>query len=267
MENEDIFEFDGEDIENLTQLGLTSSQAKIYLALLSLERANGRTISTHAKVARQEAYRLLSELEAKGLVERKIGTPTEFRSIAPEIWVPNLIQEKKKKILEMQKRSAKLMNLPMKKKSITLEDESPELSLVSGREANINKMIQAIRTAKQSIDIITTSKRASFLVPLLWDEIKNSINKEIKIQLLINKTEKNDLPIRNLREVENKPFFSLKYITAEPATAFWVVDKKQVKITTNPDRDFGDATSLWSEISTLATIFSRYFETTWNKAI
>jgi sugar-specific transcriptional regulator TrmB len=57
-----------EFVQILTRLGLTISQAKVYLALLELKKATGKITAKHSEVARQEAYRVLGELQEKGRV-------------------------------------------------------------------------------------------------------------------------------------------------------------------------------------------------------
>ena len=92
----------------LNRLGLTSSQAKVYLTLLKLEQATAKTISNTSKVARQEVYRVLVELEENSLVERIIAVPTEFKPISIENGLSFLIGEKRKEISDIQKEAKKL---------------------------------------------------------------------------------------------------------------------------------------------------------------
>jgi sugar-specific transcriptional regulator TrmB len=87
---------DEESVQSLSRLGLSTSQVKVYLALLELEKATAKTIAKHSKVARQEAYRVLAELQEKGLVEKIIEIPTKFKPIPIEDCIYLLIERKKK---------------------------------------------------------------------------------------------------------------------------------------------------------------------------
>jgi sugar-specific transcriptional regulator TrmB len=93
-----------EAIQTLTELGLTLSQAKVYLTLLKLDRATGKALSKHAKEARQEVYRILHELEEKGFVERIIAMPTEFKAITIKNCLRILIEHQKHKISKHEKK-------------------------------------------------------------------------------------------------------------------------------------------------------------------
>ena len=70
-----------ESIEILVELGLTHTEAKVYTALLCLKRATAKNIHRASKVARQDVYQLLSDLQEKGLIEKIIGNPAKFKPI------------------------------------------------------------------------------------------------------------------------------------------------------------------------------------------
>ncbi len=74
-----------DDAQALMHLGLTNSQAKVYLALLRLGADNkGTTIAKFADVPRQDVYRLLDELQQIGIVQKTFARPATFRNVPPE---------------------------------------------------------------------------------------------------------------------------------------------------------------------------------------
>ena len=91
-----------EYIETLTELGLTHTEAKVYLTLLSLRTATANDIHKDSKVARQEVYRVLSDLEEKGLIEKIIARPSQFKPIPAREVVAILIQNRNKQSLQLQ---------------------------------------------------------------------------------------------------------------------------------------------------------------------
>lgn len=54
--------------KNLEQIGLTDKEAKVYLALLSLESSTAYEIAQHCDVKKPTVYVILEELRKKGLV-------------------------------------------------------------------------------------------------------------------------------------------------------------------------------------------------------
>ena len=69
-----------ENTELLLGLGLTLNQAKVYLAILKLEKTTVGQVANFSKVRREDVYRILPSLEKMGLIERLLGKPTEIRA-------------------------------------------------------------------------------------------------------------------------------------------------------------------------------------------
>ncbi len=53
----------GEDLSILTQLGLTTRQAEVYLTICKLEKATVKTCAKRLQIARAEVYRAIPHLE------------------------------------------------------------------------------------------------------------------------------------------------------------------------------------------------------------
>jgi sugar-specific transcriptional regulator TrmB len=62
----------------LVDLGLSPLQAKVYIALLQSDLRKATAINKKTKIARQEVYRLVEELETKGMATKTITKPTQF---------------------------------------------------------------------------------------------------------------------------------------------------------------------------------------------
>jgi sugar-specific transcriptional regulator TrmB len=61
-------------------LGLTSLQAKTYLALVTLGKANVQTIAKASNVARQDVYQVMPTLQKLGLGEKIIAKPIIYEA-------------------------------------------------------------------------------------------------------------------------------------------------------------------------------------------
>ncbi|MCW3984410.1 MAG: DUF2250 domain-containing protein [Candidatus Bathyarchaeota archaeon] len=79
----------------LKELGLTQKQAKILLTLNKFEYATVKDISEAADVHRQEVYQVLTELQKMGLIEKRIGTPNQYKSTTISETLNILLQRKK----------------------------------------------------------------------------------------------------------------------------------------------------------------------------
>lgn len=89
----------------MVKLGLNSSQAKIYLTLVSLETANVKKIAQNAKIDRGEVYRQLWILQNKSLVEKILTIPNEYRPMPLKKTFEIMFQQKKIENEVLQKKS------------------------------------------------------------------------------------------------------------------------------------------------------------------
>ena len=87
-----------EDVQTLKQFGLTFLQARVYLTLVRTGKSTIRNIAENAKIARQEAQRVTSELQNVGLVERILVSPTEFDPIPLNEAVKFLVERREKRL-------------------------------------------------------------------------------------------------------------------------------------------------------------------------
>ena len=62
-----------ENTDLLLGLGLTLNQAKVYLAVIKLEKTTVVQVANFSKVRREDVYRILPSLEKMGLIERLLG--------------------------------------------------------------------------------------------------------------------------------------------------------------------------------------------------
>lgn len=90
--------------EALTQLGLASSEAKVYFALLELESSTVGPIIEKAQVPDSKIYLILEKLKEKGLASFVIKNNVKhFQAAGPERLV-QLIEERERKLAEQKLR-------------------------------------------------------------------------------------------------------------------------------------------------------------------
>jgi sugar-specific transcriptional regulator TrmB len=98
--------FEDEQISVLVELGMSVTQAKIYLSLAKSKSLTAHAIASIAKIARPDVYRILPMLEEAGFVERVIASPLEFHAIPVNMCISILIQKRIMKTAELQKKSS-----------------------------------------------------------------------------------------------------------------------------------------------------------------
>lgn len=260
---------DQEDIQMLTELGLTGSQARVYLALAQLEKANARTLWKASKVSRQDIYRLLTDLREIGLIEKILATPTEFKAIPIEDGISILIERRTKEVLDMRKKAEKVIqkfknnNLRM-----TLEEEVGQYILIPEKEPLTIRLKKAIATTQKSADIITSQKAFAKVLFALNEDFKKALRRGVKIRWIIDQPkDANSWPEFSFVQVLMKnPKFKLRTILQPPHVRLGIYDKKEVFLATFPKRAGLESPALWSSNTSFAAIIDNFFETMWSTA-
>jgi sugar-specific transcriptional regulator TrmB len=239
--------FREEDTQVLIQLGLTNSQAKVYLTLLKIGQTTGKNVSKNSKVARQEVYRILGELQDKGLIEKLIALPTEFKPIPIQACLQTLIKQKKKEISETEK----------------ISEKDSFFILVPEKEAYIRRFQNSISKAKTSVDMLLhwDCFRYGMIEDLeLW---KKTVEKGVKIRLIVYKNQEEMDVSRTAEFLKKQGNFEVKYIFLAPPATVAIFDKKEASISVSPAPNPHNTCSLWSNNFGLIAIFEDYFELNW----
>jgi HTH-type transcriptional regulator, sugar sensing transcriptional regulator len=85
-------DYDAQQVAQLTRLGLTSYEAKAYLALIRRDAYTAAQVARQAGLPRQRIYDVLSSLVEKGLAVARPGTVVKYAATAPDLAVEMLIQ-------------------------------------------------------------------------------------------------------------------------------------------------------------------------------
>jgi sugar-specific transcriptional regulator TrmB len=96
-------------LANLTRLGLTSYEAKAYLALLRRGSSTAAQVARLASVPRQRIYDVLASLVGKGLAISHPGDVVKYAPAAPEAALERLLGEHRRELAELEQQAATML--------------------------------------------------------------------------------------------------------------------------------------------------------------
>src|SRR6185295_20403611 len=79
-------------VAELTQLGLTTYEAKAYVALLGRDSFTAAQVSRQAGLPRQRIYDVLGSLVEKGLASARPGDVVKYAATPPEVAIAHLLE-------------------------------------------------------------------------------------------------------------------------------------------------------------------------------
>jgi sugar-specific transcriptional regulator TrmB len=174
-----------ENTDLLLGLGLSLNQARVYLAILKLEKTTAGQIAKFSKVRREDVYRILPTLEKLGLIERLLGKPTEIRTTPISDALSLLVAEGKSKSDErLTGMRGTVKRLSLKDWKQPLPEEESIYILIAEKKAILAKTSELIRNSRKEVSLIADK---GLIIPILSqfsEECKQAIKKGSQIRLL-----------------------------------------------------------------------------------
>ena len=256
-----------ENTELLLGLGLTLNQAKVYLAVIKLEKTTVGKVASFSKVRREDVYRILPSLEKMGLVERLLGKPAEIRATRISDALSLLVAEEKGKSDE------RLVGMRGIVQKLSLQDWKQQVApeeniyiLIAEKKAIFAKASDLISNSRKEVALIADKTR---IMPVLFqfsDQYKLAVKKGVVIRLLFE----GESPDSSLKEKVKKLIGEEALIRVkfhdEPLNHFIMADDKEALITTSKELGLGESPCLWTNNSNLIGVLRTSFESDWNKS-
>ncbi len=89
--------------ERLTRLGLTSYEAKAYVALVRRDSDTAAQVSRLAGLPRQRIYDVLGSLVAKGLATARPGSVVKYAAVAPDLAIERLLAGHRAQLVDLER--------------------------------------------------------------------------------------------------------------------------------------------------------------------
>jgi sugar-specific transcriptional regulator TrmB len=102
---------EGRLVSQLTRLGLTSYEAKAYLALIRRDSYTAAQVARQAGLPRQRIYDVLGSLVEKGLAAARPGNVVKYAATAPELAIDTLIQSHRQQLSDMEHEARQMVGL------------------------------------------------------------------------------------------------------------------------------------------------------------
>lgn len=133
-------------VEQLKDLGLTSYEAKAYVALAGLGPSEPKRVANDGRIPYPSAYTALKTLESKGWVEQVVKKPVTYRAKRPgsvKSMVTSRVDDAFRELERMYKSEP--------------TEEAELVYTLRGREKVLNKVYEMLRGARRSVIVVAPS--------------------------------------------------------------------------------------------------------------
>ena len=258
-------------VDALAEFGLSKNEVRVYLYLARFGMGKARDVSDGLSLHRTETYKILRELEKKGLVSSVFEKPLRFIATPFEKALNNLIEAKKHEIRQLEGRKGDIMDVWSSLPESQRESEEMEIfQILEGEEQIEVKSNEILGETERELLVVAPEAdlfrlHHSDLIDRLGEISKTGVN----VQLLTDSSPRSRYIAEKMR-LKNVRFLR----SPEDLTFYMISDGKQLlfsvrknnKAAENGRRNKRDRPSaLWTNydvfIKTLKTLFSELWNT------
>lgn len=253
------------EVEVLMSLGLTSCQAKVYLALCTFGVLDIKTISNHANVPRADIYRMTENLMKNGLVEKIISRPTTFQAIQFDKAVSFLLKKRREETEKIESKTRKVLkNFP--KNQIKIESPKSDYILLPGREQIDKNARDSINGTETCIDFVTPWKRLKHLL-IFTETMKRAQSRGVKFRFITEKPEESRIYKFFLDFCSKSSLCQVRYLPSAPKMSMGICDRKKAIVVTDPEKGLYESSALLINNPSLLSIIQDFFDILWITAL
>jgi len=180
-----------EVLDALKSIGLNLYERRIFVALLAKGVATAAEVSEIASVPRSRSYDVLESLADKGFVMVQPSKPIKYVALAPKEALDRTKENLVRKHEEMVSRIDKLKTSSLVEElekiysqGLNLVQPTEMTGTLKGRYVIDRQLRQAFKSAKNSIDIITTEQGLNDLYSKHFRTLKKASRTGVKLRIV-----------------------------------------------------------------------------------
>jgi sugar-specific transcriptional regulator TrmB len=255
-----------EDICTLNDLGLSTIQAKIYLALAKAGTLTAQEISRLSGVARPHVYQALHELSNEGLTLKTISKPELWQAISPDDCMSILMHRRISKTSELQKQTLSLKKRLKTSQILKASGDEMQFLLIPKKGAVYLEAEKMLKTVEETMDFLCLTRRMIGWLSDCLDLFEEALKRKVDCRVIMPRPKQKTgiwQPLKRLNEYSN---FTLRLIPKEPKFGFSIWDQKEILMTTSTVNSSTPATTLWSNNRGLVDLCQEHFCCLWERA-
>jgi sugar-specific transcriptional regulator TrmB len=246
----------------LRRLGLSKNEVKIFMHLARTGEHKASEVSEALSLHRTETYRILRDLEKKGLVSSVFEKPLKFIATPFEKAVDALIETKRIKINLLEKKKESLVNLWLSLPQQETEPERKEVfQILEGEEQISLKANEILNDVEKEASIfISEHDIANFYHSGILDKLEKMAKKNVEVQLLTNYSPKSCFFIEKIKLKKAK--YSLSEVDELPT--YILTDDEQLLLLIRKDNGKKRVAALWTNYDAFIRALKALFLELWS---
>lgn len=253
-------------IENMFQkLGLSKNEIRVYVYLARSRERKASEISEALSLHRTETYRILRDLEKRGLVSSVFEKPLKFIATPFERAIEALIEAKKLRIQRLERKKKGLIDIWLSLPQPKVKHKRKEVfQILEGEEQIEFKANEIIQNAQEEISIFTSEEDLAKLYHSGFiDRLEKLSKKNFNVKLLTNNSRKSRFFIEKIRL--KKIRYALSDVSEVPT--FILADQEQLLLTIRKNSEKqarAKIAALWTNYEAFIKALEKLYSELWS---
>lgn len=254
-----------EEVQTLMEFGLTSCQARIYIALSKSGILDAKELSQLSGVTRQDIYRIVPKLLEIGLVEKILGNPVKYRAQSFRQTIAFLLERRNQETAILRIKTQEIIKKLKKddKKTLSPKEET-NFAIIPPGQLILKKLVDSIRKTDNKIDVVTSIYRLQEATEIFNNHLKKVLRKGVKIRVILEHDDKKK--IENIPTLLLNPNTEIRHFFSNSRTLLVIYDNKGVYFFLEESSRIRESPALWSNSPALVNLAQYNFETKWKKS-
>ena len=247
-------------IENMFQkLGLSKNEIRVYVCLARSRERKASEISEALSLHRTETYRILRDLEKRGLVASVFEKPLKFIATPFERAIEALIEAKKLRIQRLERKKKDLINIWLSLPHPEVKHPIKEVfQILEGEEQIDFKANELIQNAQEEISVFASEEDlARFYHSGFIDKLERFSKKNFDVKLLTNNSRKSRFFVEKIRLTNVR--YALSDVKDVPT--FILADQEQLLLTIRKNNEKYGEKAKRAKIAALWTNYEAFIKT------
>jgi len=213
--------------ETLARFGLLKNEIKVYLYLARVGEKKAGEIAESISLHRTETYRILRDLEKKGILFSVFEKPLKFTAVPLDKAIDLLVDAQKMKIRLLEKEKANLVELWLSMPQLKEEKTKKELfQMLEGEQQVVLKADELLERTEKEFQIFAPD---DYLAQLYYSDFTDKLKRKqdkLNITLLTEDSAKSAYFVDQMQWPKHK----LGLVQAQGLPCFIISDRKELLI-------------------------------------
>lgn len=257
-------------IESMLQkLGLSKNEIRVYVYLARSRERKASELSDALSLHRTETYRILRDLEKRGLVSSVFEKPLKFIATPFERAIEALIEAKKLRIQQLERKKKDLINIWLSLPQPEMKHERKEVfQVLEGEEQLDFKANEIIQNTKEEISVFASEEDLARLYHSGFiDKLEKLSKRDFAVKLLTNDSPKSRFFVDKIRLADAR----FAHSDVKDVPTFVLADKEQLLLTIRKNSENSGEkakrvkiAALWTNYEAFIKALEKLFSELWN---